>query len=84
MARIFKRVLDMAGGVHLIRGFATNVSNFNTLSDADGKKMDRSNPCPDEHSYVHRLSDTLKRVGIKKKGFIIDTARNGKSGLRHK
>lgn len=84
MARIFKRVLDMAGGAHLIRGFATNVSNFNTLSDADGKKMDRSNPCPDEHSYVHRLSDTLKRVGIKKKGFIIDTARNGKGGLRHK
>jgi cellulose 1,4-beta-cellobiosidase len=84
MARIFKQVLDMAGGVHLIRGFATNVANFNTLSDADGKKMDRSNPCPDEHAYVHRLSDTLKRVGIKHKGFIIDTARNGKGGIRHK
>jgi cellulose 1,4-beta-cellobiosidase len=84
MARIFKRVLDMAGGVELVRGFATNVANFNTLSGRDGKKMDSSNPCPDELSYVRHLSDTLKRVGIKHKGFIVDTARNGKGGLRHK
>src|SRR5512133_2924625 len=84
IARIFERVLDMAGGVELIRGFATNVSNYNTLSGRDGKKMEPSNPCPDELSYVRRLSDSLKRVGIKRKGFIVDTARNGKSGLRRK
>jgi cellulose 1,4-beta-cellobiosidase len=84
MARIFKHVLDMAGGVELVRGFATNVANYNTLSGRDGKKMEPSNPCPDELSYVRRLSDTLKRVGIKRKGFIIDTARNGKGGLRRK
>lgn len=84
MARIFKRVLDMAGGAEKIRGFATNVANYNTLSGRDGKKMEPSNPCPDELSYVRRLSDTLKRVGIKRKGFIIDTARNGKGGLRRK
>jgi cellulose 1,4-beta-cellobiosidase len=84
MARIFKRVLDMAGGVELVRGFATNVANYNTLSGRDGKKMEPSNPCPDELSYVRHLSDTLKRVGIKRKGFIIDTARNGKGGLRRK
>ncbi len=84
MARVFKTVLDMAGGVNLIRGFATNVANFNTVSDDDGKKLDRSNPCPDEESYVRRFNDTLKRVGIKHKGFVIDTARNGKGGIRHK
>lgn len=84
MARIFKQVLDMAGGVEKIRGFATNVANFNTLSGRDGKKLDRSNPCPDETTYVHRLSDTLKRAGIKRKGFIIDTARNGRANLRHR
>jgi len=84
MARIFKHVLDMAGGVHLIRGFATNVANFTTVAEGDGKKLDRSNPCPDEHSYVHRLSDSLKRVGIKQKGFIIDTSRDGQGGVRHK
>lgn len=84
MARIFKRVLDMAGGAELVRGFATNVANYNTLSGRDGKKLERSNPCPDELSYVRRLSDTLKRLGIKRKGFVIDTARNGKGGLRRK
>jgi cellulose 1,4-beta-cellobiosidase len=84
MARIFKQVLDLAGGVHKIRGFATNVSNYTTVSGRDGKKLDGSNPCPDELTYVRRMSDTLKRVGIKRKGFIIDTSRNGKGGIRRK
>jgi cellulose 1,4-beta-cellobiosidase len=77
IARVFKRVLEMAGGAEKIRGFATNV-----VSGHDGKKLDRSNPCPDELTYVHRLSDTFKRAGIKRKGFIIDTSRNGKGGTR--
>ena len=84
MARVFKRVLELAGGPEKIRGFATNVANYNTLNGHDGKKLDRSNPCPDEVTYVHRLSDTFKRAGIKRKGFIIDTARNGKGQIRHK
>ncbi len=81
---IFKQVLLMAGGTDKIRGFATNVSNFNTLSGRDGKKLEPSDPCPDEITYVHRLRDTLNRHGIKHKHFIIDTSRNGKGGLRRK
>lgn len=84
MAEIFKRVLILAGGYHMVRGFATNVSNFNTLNGRDGKKLEPSDPCPDEFSYVHRLGDTLNRRGIKHKRFIIDTARNGKGGLRRR
>jgi cellulose 1,4-beta-cellobiosidase len=84
MARIFKRVLDMAGGVEKIRGFATNVANYTSVSGRDGKKLDRSNPCPDELSYVKRLNDSLNRVGVKRKGFIIDTSRNGKPGARRR
>lgn len=84
LARVFKRVLQMAGGAELIRGFATNVANYNTVSGRDGKKLDASNPCPDELSYVRRFSDTLKRIGIKRKGFIIDTARNGRGNIRHR
>jgi cellulose 1,4-beta-cellobiosidase len=84
MVRVFKRVLQMAGGIEKIRGFATNVANYTSVSGRDGKKLDRSNPCPDELSYVHRLSDTLNRAGIKKKGFIIDTSRNGKAGTRRR
>lgn len=84
IVNIFKQVLLMAGGIHKIRGFATNVSNFNTLMGRDGKKLEPSDPCPDEITYVHKLGDTLNRHGIKHKRFIIDTSRNGKGGLRRK
>ncbi len=81
---VFKRVLTLAGGAQKIRGFATNVSNFNTLTGRDGKKLEPSDPCPDEITYVHRLGDTLNRHGIKHKRFIIDTSRDGKGGLRRR
>jgi cellulose 1,4-beta-cellobiosidase len=84
IVEIFKRVMKLAGGYHKVRGFATNVSNFNTLTGRDGKKLEPSDPCPDEISYVHRLGDTLARHGVKHKKFVIDTARNGKGGLRRK
>jgi cellulose 1,4-beta-cellobiosidase len=84
IVNIFKHVLLMAGGTNKIRGFATNVSNFNTLTGRDGKKLEPSDPCPDEVTYVHKLADTLNRHGIKHKRFIIDTSRNGKGGLRRK
>jgi len=79
MAQIFKQVLTEAGGADKIRGFATNVSNYNTLSDAEGKKLGPANPCPDERTYVSKFSEELRRVGITNKQFIIDTARNGRA-----
>jgi cellulose 1,4-beta-cellobiosidase len=82
MAKIYKEVLAMAGGADRISGFATNVSNYNVLSGDDGKKLEPSNPCPDELTYVQKLAGDLAAVGITNKGFIIDTARNGKGGIR--
>lgn len=84
ISRIFKDVLDEAGGVGLVRGFATNVSNFNTLSDGDGKRMEASDPCPDELTYVGKLATSLAEAGITDKGFIIDTSRDGRGGIRAK
>jgi cellulose 1,4-beta-cellobiosidase len=78
IAKIFKDVLVEAGGVEKIRGFATNVSNYNTVAGADGKKLGPANPCPDEATYVSKLSDALKAEGITGKRFIIDTSRNGR------
>lgn len=78
IANIFKEVLAEAGGADRIRGFATNVSNFNTLDKAEGKKLGPYNPCPDELTYIGKLSEELRRVGIANKHFIIDTARNGR------
>jgi cellulose 1,4-beta-cellobiosidase len=79
IAHIFQEVLTQAGGADKIRGFATNVSNYNTLSQAEGKKLGPSNPCPDELTYISKLSEELRRVGINNKQFIIDTARNGRA-----
>jgi len=79
IARIFKDVLSLAGGAHKIRGFSTNVSNFNTLSGAEGKQLGASNPCPDELTYVAKLGESLEREGIGAKQFIIDTSRNGRA-----
>ena len=84
IAHIFKEVLDEAGGVGLIRGFATNVSNYNTLSDGDGKRLEPSDPCPDELTYVDKLSGSLAEAGITGKGFVIDTSRDGRGGIRAK
>jgi len=82
IATIFKEVLEAAGGADKVRGFATNVSNYNVVRGDDGKTLEPSNPCPDEMSYVEALADSLGDVGIKGKGFIIDTSRDGRPGIR--
>ncbi len=78
IAHVFREVLDEAGPSARVRGFATDVSNFDPLSDGDGKRPEASNPCPDELTYVAKLSASLAEVGITGKGFIIDTSRNGR------
>jgi len=84
IAAIYKDVLDRAGGVQKIRGFATNVSGYNPLRGDDGRRLEPSNPCPDELTYVEKLSADLAKVGISDKGFLIDTSRNGQAGIRSK
>ncbi len=84
IAEIFKDVLDRAGGPHKIRGFATNVSGYNVLRGDDVKRLESSNPCPDELTYVEKLSGDLAKAGITGKGFMIDTSRNGRAGIRSK
>jgi cellulose 1,4-beta-cellobiosidase len=82
MATLFKEVLDMAGGPDRIRGFATNTSNYNALEGDWGRKLESSNPCPNELTYVEKFSETLATVGIENKGFIVDTSRNGVAEAR--
>jgi cellulose 1,4-beta-cellobiosidase len=83
MAVVFKRLLEEAGGPDMIRGFATNVSNYTHLSNRDGAALALTNPCPNELTYVKMLAETLAMYSIKGKGFIIDTSRNGRGGIRH-
>jgi cellulose 1,4-beta-cellobiosidase len=83
LAALVKDVLVAAGGTDRIRGFATNVSNYDPLHDGDLPRLEPSDPCPDELTYVDKLSATLADAGITGKGFLIDTGRNGR-GARSK
>jgi cellulose 1,4-beta-cellobiosidase len=84
IAEIFAEVLQMAGGPDRIRGFATNVSNYNALDGDWGAELEVSNPCPNEYQYVQKLDETLRTKGITGKGYIIDTGRNGVAQTRSK
>lgn len=82
MAQLMKLVLDLAGGTDRIRGFATNVSNYNGLSGDWGKRLESSNPSPNELSYVEAFQRTLESEGISGKSFLVDTSRNGQVEIR--
>ncbi len=82
MAEVAKRVLIKAGGVDRIRGFATNISNYTPLEGDEGKRLEPSNPCPNELSFVEKFAANLAAQGVSGRGFIIDTARNGRVGTR--
>jgi cellulose 1,4-beta-cellobiosidase len=83
LASLVKDVLVAAGGADRIHGFATNVSNYDPLRDGDLARLEPSDPCPDERTYVEKLSATLAEAGITGKGFLVDTSRNGR-GARSK
>jgi len=80
--QIFKKVLKMAGGVDMIRGFATNTSNYTHLYNRDGMALEPTDPCFNELVYVKKLAVSLSDHGIRDKGFLIDTGRNGKGKIR--
>jgi cellulose 1,4-beta-cellobiosidase len=79
---IYRDILARAGGNHTIRGFFTNVSNYNVVRGDDNKKLAPGTTAPDELTYVTKLSESLAAAGITGKGFIIDTGRNGRGGIR--
>jgi cellulose 1,4-beta-cellobiosidase len=66
-AKIFKKVLKMAGGVDTIRGFATNTSNYTHLYNRDGMFMEPTDPCFNELIYVKKLAGMLSDHGIRQR-----------------
>lgn len=84
IAKLFTDVLNEAGGADKIRGFATNVSNYDALKDGDLAKLEPSDPAKGELDYIQLLDQSLTEAGIVGKAFVIDTSRNGKSGIKTK
>lgn len=80
--QLYKEVLAMAGGPDRIRGFALDVSNYNPAKDPTNPPRDPNAAPNDELGYVADLSKALSAVGIKDKGFVIDTGRDGKAYIR--
>jgi cellulose 1,4-beta-cellobiosidase len=84
IAKIFSEVLAEAGGFDKVRGFAINVSNYDTLTPGDLSKIESSDPATDELTYARILNGSLTEAGIVGKAFIVDTSRNGRAGIRTK
>ncbi|HEY4013966.1 MAG TPA: glycoside hydrolase family 6 protein [Polyangiaceae bacterium] len=82
IAKVFAEVLADAGGADKIRGFVTNVSNYDSLDTGDLARLAPSDPAKGELSYVRLLDASLAAVGIAGKRFVVDTGRNGRAGLR--
>ncbi|HEY6475405.1 MAG TPA: glycoside hydrolase family 6 protein, partial [Polyangia bacterium] len=79
---VYKEVLTMAGGPERIRGFATDVSNYDPAKDPTAPKRDPAAAPNDEMGYVQDLAKGLPTVGITGKAFVIDTGRNGVPNVR--
>jgi cellulose 1,4-beta-cellobiosidase len=79
---VYKQVLDMAGGPDRIRGFATDVSNYDPAKDPTAPKRDPAAAPNDELGYIQDLVKGLPTVGITGKAFVIDTGRDGVPNVR--
>ncbi len=81
IAAVFKEVLDLAGGSTLIRGFASNVSNYSPLAigqpDPNPESYYQGNPARDELTFARLMAQDLAAAGLKNTHFVIDTGRNG-------
>jgi cellulose 1,4-beta-cellobiosidase len=87
IAQVFNNVLNKAGGANKIRGFVTNLANYQplgTLSSSDDPCNLKSqyNQAINEVIYVNMLSQSLSNAGIRDKRFVIDTSRNGVTNMR--
>lgn len=82
ISTIFHDVLMAAGGLDLVRGFATDTANYTVLHETPERFDYQYNPCHDELTYEQKLTTALAAVGILNKGFIIDTSRNGRGDIR--
>lgn len=82
MLKVVADVLQLAGGNHRIRGFATNVANYNALEGDWGKRLESSNPAINELAYVRSFAASAEQAGLGTPGFLIDTSRNGRADTR--
>lgn len=83
-AQIFKKVIDMAKAINpaaKIRGYATNVSNYNPFQASVRENYTEWSPSWDESHYASSLAPYLETEGLPS-NFIIDQGRVHLPGAR--
>jgi cellulose 1,4-beta-cellobiosidase len=81
IARVFAEVRGAAGPGTRLRGVSVNVSNYDPLAAA-AQEGASGNPCPDELTYARKLGDSLAEAGLQDMAVVVDTSRNGRTGIR--
>ena len=79
-ATLFAQVLGMANG-GTIRGFSTNVANYNAFKAVTPDPITAGSSTPDESSYIAALTPLLQNLSVPA-NFIVDTGRNGQQNIR--
>jgi cellulose 1,4-beta-cellobiosidase len=74
-AKVYAEVMKMAAPAK-IRGFATNVANYNVVKATVDDPIAKDTKIKDEASFVQAMSQELQAVGLPT-NFIIDTSRSG-------
>jgi len=87
ISQVYQQLLSMSGGQDKIRGFVTNLANYQPTgslsSSADPCNLgSQYNKAVNEVIYVNMLAQSLQSVGITGKGWVIDTSRNGVTNMR--
>ncbi|KAG8736715.1 Beta-glucosidase cel3A [Ceratobasidium sp. 428] len=80
-AQLFGALLTQAGGVHRVRGLATNVANYNALSAASPDPITQGNSNYDEIHYINALAPLLTQYSFPAH-FIVDQGRSGVQNIR--
>ncbi|KAF8205727.1 cellobiohydrolaseII [Mycena galopus ATCC 62051] len=80
-ANLFTSLYKSAGSPSFVRGLATNVANFNSLTTNSPDPITAGNPNYDELLYINALIPQLTAAGFPAH-FIVDQGRSGVQNIR--
>ncbi|KAH8588824.1 1, 4-beta cellobiohydrolase [Bisporella sp. PMI_857] len=86
-AEMFYKAYSQAGDPSQLRGFSTNIANYNSWNLEPGEFVcpfdQQCNPAQNEKRFVSIMSSALNRTSVRlPRHAIVDTSRNGIQGLR--
>jgi len=80
-AQLFAQLYRDAGSPAFVRGLATNVANYNTITANSPDPITQGNPNYDEIHYINNLAPALSAGGFPAH-FLVDQGRSGVQNIR--